>query len=161
TTKNLCLYPNVYLMDQFSTQIRVLRPISVNKTEITIYCWAPKNEPAADRAKRIRQYEDFFNVSGMGTPDDLEEFRGCQEGYEARGLKWNDMSRGAKHWIEGSDEGAKAIGLKPILSGAKPEDEGLYVTHHQHWVEEMTRAIDTERARFISLSTVSSEEASA
>src|SRR5690606_33150184 len=92
TTKNLCLYPNVYLMDQFSTQIRVLRPISVNKTEITIYCWAPKNEPAVDRAKRIRQYEDFFNVSGMGTPDDLEEFRGCQEGYEASGLKWNDMS---------------------------------------------------------------------
>lgn len=55
-------------MDQFSTQIRVLRPISVNKTEITIYCWAPKGEPAEVRAKRIRQYEDFFNVSGMGTP---------------------------------------------------------------------------------------------
>lgn len=151
TTKNLCIYPNLYLMDQFSTQIRVLRPISLNKTEITIYCWAPKNEPAEDRAKRIRQYEDFFNVSGMGTPDDLEEFRACQQGYEAEGLKWNDMSRGAAHWIEGADEGAQRIDLKPTLSGAKPEDEGLYVTHHQHWVEEMLRAVETERARFVAL----------
>ncbi|MAI32547.1 MAG: benzoate 1,2-dioxygenase large subunit, partial [Rhodopirellula sp.] len=123
-------------------------------------CWAPKGEPVADRTKRIRQYEDFFNVSGMGTPDDLEEFRGCQEGYYAKGVKWNDMSRGAQHWIEGADDWAKRINLKPILSGAKPEDEGLYVTHHQHWVEEMTKAVETERARFISLSTVSSEEAS-
>ena len=33
-SRNLCLYPNVYLMDQFSSQIRVVRPISVNKTEV-------------------------------------------------------------------------------------------------------------------------------
>lgn len=158
TTKNLCLYPNVYLMDQFSTQIRVLRPISVNKTEITIYCWAPKNEPAEDRERRIRQYEDFFNVSGMGTPDDLEEFRGCQNGYYAEGLRWNDMSRGAKHWIEGPDHRADRIDLKPLLTGAKPEDEGLYVKHYQHWVDEMLRAVGKERARFIATST---EEATA
>ncbi|ODC04034.1 benzoate 1,2-dioxygenase large subunit [Terasakiispira papahanaumokuakeensis] len=152
TTKNLCLYPNVYLMDQFSTQIRVLRPIDVDKTEITIYCWAPKGESAESRAKRLRQYEDFFNVSGMGTPDDLEEFRGCQEGYQAKGLKWNDMSRGAQHWIEGPDEWAKRIEMKPILSGVRPEDEGLYVTHHQHWVAEMSKAVETERAQLIALS---------
>jgi benzoate/toluate 1,2-dioxygenase subunit alpha len=83
-TRNLCLYPNVYLMDQFSTQIRVTRPISVDKTEVTIYCFGPKGESAEDRAVRIRQYEDFFNVSGMGTADDLEEFRSCQTGYAAR-----------------------------------------------------------------------------
>lgn len=151
TTKNLCLYPNVYLMDQFSTQIRVLRPISVDKTEVTIFCWAPKGESAEQRAKRIRQYEDFFNVSGMGTPDDLEEFRACQQGYYATGLQWNDMSRGATHWIEGADETAVKAGFKPLLSGAKPEDEGLYVTHHQHWVEEMLRAVSKEREQFISL----------
>lgn len=72
-TRNLCLYPNVFLMDQFSTQIRVVRPISVDKTEVSIFCFAPKGESAESRAVRIRQYEDFFNVSGMGTSDDLEE----------------------------------------------------------------------------------------
>jgi phenylpropionate dioxygenase-like ring-hydroxylating dioxygenase large terminal subunit len=50
-SRNLCLYPNVYLMDQFSSQIRIARPISVNKTEITIYCIAPKGESAEARAR--------------------------------------------------------------------------------------------------------------
>jgi benzoate/toluate 1,2-dioxygenase subunit alpha len=31
--RNLCLYPNVYLMDQFSSQIRQYRPIEVDCTE--------------------------------------------------------------------------------------------------------------------------------
>ena len=43
-SRNLCLYPNVYLMDQFGSQIRHYRPISVDKTEVTIYCIAPKGE---------------------------------------------------------------------------------------------------------------------
>ena len=84
-SRNLCLYPNVYLMDQFSSQIRHYRPISVDKTEVTIYCIAPKGESAEARARRIRQYEDFFNASGMATPDDLEEFRACQIGYQGPG----------------------------------------------------------------------------
>jgi benzoate/toluate 1,2-dioxygenase alpha subunit len=78
-TRNLCVYPNVFLMDQFSTQIRVVRPLAVDKTEVSIFCFAPKGE--SDGSARIRQYEDFFNVSGMGTADDLEEFRACQAGY--------------------------------------------------------------------------------
>ena len=40
--RNLCLYPNVYLMDQFGSQIRHFRPIAVDQTEVTIYCIAPK-----------------------------------------------------------------------------------------------------------------------
>ena len=58
-SRNLCLYPNVYLIDQFSSQIRTYRPIAVDKTEVTIYCIAPKNESAEARSHRIRQYEDF------------------------------------------------------------------------------------------------------
>ena len=145
-SRNLCLYPNVYLMDQFGSQIRLLRPISVNKTEVTIYCIAPKGEPDEARARRIRQYEDFFNVSGMATPDDLEEFRACQEGYAGRALEWNDMSRGAKHWIEGADDAARAIGLKPVMSGVKTEDEGLYTVQHRYWLDEMKKALRAEGA---------------
>jgi benzoate/toluate 1,2-dioxygenase alpha subunit len=143
-SRNLCLYPNVYLMDQFGSQIRLLRPISVNKTEVTIYCIAPKGESAESRARRIRQYEDFFNVSGMATPDDLEEFRACQEGYAGRALEWNDMSRGSTHWIDGGDAAADAIGLKPVMSGVKTEDEGLYTVQHRYWMEEMKKALRVE-----------------
>lgn len=139
-SRNLCVYPNLYIMDQFSSQIRITRPLSVNKTEVTIYCIAPKGETAESRRQRIRQYEDFFNVSGMATPDDLEEFRSCQQGASA-GLGWNDMSRGANHWISGPDDAASAIDLNPLLSGVYTEDEGLFVLQHQYWQEALTHRL--------------------
>lgn len=146
-SRNLCLYPNVYLMDQFGSQIRHFRPISVDKTEVTIYCIAPKGESAEARAHRIRQYEDFFNASGMATPDDLEEFRACQKTYQAGAAPWNDLSRGAEHQIEGADEEAAKLGIKPISSGARTEDEGLYHYQHGYWHEVMDRAVQAEDDR--------------
>ena len=143
-SRNLCLYPNVYLMDQFSSQIRTYRPLAVDKTEVSIYCIAPKGESPEARARRIRQYEDFFNASGMATPDDLEEFRSCQIGYMASAAQWNDLSRGAQHWIQGPDEAAKAINLKPLMSGAKTEDEGLFAVQHRYWMETMQRHMAAE-----------------
>jgi benzoate/toluate 1,2-dioxygenase alpha subunit len=131
-------------MDQFSSQIRTFRPIAVDKTEVTIYCIAPKGEAPDARARRIRQYEDFFNASGMATPDDLEEFRACQMSYQARAARWNDMSRGAQHWINGPDDAAASIGLKPLLSGARTEDEGLFVVQHKYWQETMQRGLASE-----------------
>ncbi|KNY15206.1 benzene 1,2-dioxygenase [Shinella sp. SUS2] len=143
-TRNLCLYPNVFLMDQFSTQIRVTRPISVDKTEISIFCFAPKGESAENRALRIRQYEDFFNVSGMGTADDLEEFRACQASYAGITALWNDMSRGAPLWIDGPDDNAKRMGITPLLSGERSEDEGLFVRQHEYWARVMRKALAAE-----------------
>ncbi len=145
-SRNLCLYPNVYLMDQFSSQIRVVRPVSVDKTEVTIYCIAPKGESPESRERRLRQYEDFFNATGMATPDDLEEFRSCQQGYGARAVRWNDMSRGAKHWVHGPDATADLIGLKPELSCVKTEDEGLYIGQHEYWLQTMKQAYAAEQA---------------
>ncbi len=146
-SRNLCLYPNVYLMDQFSSQIRHFRPISVDRTEVTIYCIAPKGEPAEARARRIRQYEDFFNATGMATPDDLEEFRSCQKTYLAESMPWNDLSRGAVHQIGGPDEDAKKIGINPIASGVRTEDEGLYPIQHGYWLHTLRMALESEEAK--------------
>ncbi|WP_404978835.1 Rieske 2Fe-2S domain-containing protein [Caballeronia novacaledonica] len=144
-TRNLCIYPNLYVMDQVSTQIRVVRPISVDKTEVTIYCFGPRDESEQDRNTRIRQYEDFFNVSGMGTPDDLEEFRACQSGFKGVAAQWNDLSRGAPRWVNGADDNAARIGLKPILSGVRIEDEGLFVQQHRYWSETMLRTLPADQ----------------
>ncbi len=145
-TRNLCLYPNVFLMDQFSTQIRVVRPLSADKTEVSIFCFGPKGESASERALRIRQYEDFFNVSGMGTSDDLEEFRACQTGYAGTAALWNDLSRGAPLWIDGPDDNAKRMGIRPLLSGERSEDEGLFVRQHEYWATVMKHALAAESA---------------
>ncbi len=110
-TRNLCL-SSVFLMNQFSTQICVVRPISVDKTEISIFCFALKGRSATDRATRIRQYEDFFNATGMGTSDDLEECRACQQGYAGITAMRNDLSRGAPLWVHGPDENAMRMGIR-------------------------------------------------
>lgn len=146
-SRNLCLYPNVYLMDQFSTQIRHFRPIAPNQTEVTIYCIAPKGESDEARAQRIRQYEDFFNASGMATPDDLEEFRACQLGFLGETAQWNDMTRGMQHWLDGPDALAQALGMEGVISaGQKNEDEGLYPVQHEYWQEVMRSAWEKETA---------------
>src|SRR4029453_15060615 len=123
--RNLCVYPNVYLMDQFSSQIPQYRPIAVDQTEVTIHCIAPKGESPEARAARIRRHDDFFNATGMATPDHREEFRSSHRGFLARNAPWNDRSRGATHWVKGPDEDAKALGINPVLSGVRVEDEGL------------------------------------
>lgn len=133
-TRNLCLYPNLLIMDQLSTQLRIIRPLAVNKTEVTVFCFAPKGEKTAERSLRLRQYENFFNVSGMGTPDDLEQFRSCQLGFNAGNLPWSDMSRGAIRWLENqADDNAMALGIEPEMTGPYPADEALYISQHRHW----------------------------
>ena len=80
----------------------------------------------------------------MGTPDDLEEFRACQSGYRGSAAEWNDLSRGAPHWISGPDDNARRLGLAPLMSGARMEDEGLFVQQHTYWAETMLRGIEAE-----------------
>jgi benzoate/toluate 1,2-dioxygenase alpha subunit len=82
----------------------------------------------------------------MATPDDTEEFRATQRGYAGGAhAKWNDLTRGATQWFKGPDVDAKELGINPLLSGARTEDEGLFVIQHTNWSERMATAIDKER----------------
>lgn len=140
--RNLCLYPNVFLMDQMSTQIRIIQPISVNKTEIQTLCFAPKNESREARALRIRQYEDFFNAAGMATPDDLAAFNYSQEGFMAMRAEWSDISRGAKNLLTVPDERTLQLDLKPQFYGTGLEDEGIYLNQHRRWKDMLLQALN-------------------
>jgi benzoate/toluate 1,2-dioxygenase subunit alpha len=66
--------------------------------------------------------------------------------YLGRAARWNDLSRGAKHVIEGPDAVAEAIGLKPLMSGARVEDEGLLLVQHKYWQDAMRRALAVEKS---------------
>lgn len=99
--RNLNLYPSLFFMDQISSQLRIIRPVAWNKTEVVSQCIGVKGESAEARRNRIRQFEDFFNVSGLGTPDDLVEFREQQRGFQARLERWSDISRGYHKWNYG------------------------------------------------------------
>jgi anthranilate 1,2-dioxygenase (deaminating, decarboxylating) large subunit len=57
--RNLNVYPSLFFMDQISSQLRTVRPIAWNKTEIISQCIGVKGESPKDRANRIRQFEDL------------------------------------------------------------------------------------------------------
>ena len=69
--RNLYLFPNVMLMDNPSTQIRVMKPVSANRVDITVYCVAPKGESDKARAGRLRKFEDFYLTAGMATSKNI------------------------------------------------------------------------------------------
>jgi benzoate/toluate 1,2-dioxygenase alpha subunit len=54
------------------------------------------------------------------------------------------MSRGAQHWIDGPDDDAKELGLDPVSSGVRTEDEGLYLVQHGYWKKELRKAVEAE-----------------
>lgn len=82
--RNLTIFPNLQVIDISSAQLRTWRPLSVDKTEMASYCLAPVGESSKARQLRIRNYEDFFNPSGLATSDDNVMYEFCQSGYAAQ-----------------------------------------------------------------------------
>lgn len=82
--RNLTIFPNLQIIDISSAQLRTWRPLAVDKTEMVSHCLAPVGESAEARRLRIRNYEDFFNPSGLATADDNVMYEFCQSGYEAQ-----------------------------------------------------------------------------
>ena len=140
--RNLNLYPSLFFMDQISSQLRIVRPVAWNKTEVISQCLAVKGESANDRRNRIRQFEDFFNVSGLGTPDDLVEFREQQRGFQARLERWSDISRGHHTWSYSQNHNAKDLDINPVMIGTEFTHEGLYVNQHGHWKQLMLQGLN-------------------
>jgi benzoate/toluate 1,2-dioxygenase alpha subunit len=145
--RNLLIYPNVFLMDQTSTQIRVIHPLAVDKTRVATFCIAPVNEAAETRAHRLRQYEDFFNASGIGTPDDLAAFEACQDGYRGRLVRWQQgYVRGARRAIPGPDAEAKALGIQPLSSSNDFRDEVIFQGQYRQWLKLMNCGLARSRS---------------
>lgn len=136
--RNLFLYPSVFLMDNRGSQIRVIRPIAVDQTEVVTYAIAPVGESPELKRKRLRQYEDFFNPSGMATPDDLAEFEATQEGMGGGAGTYSDLSRGARNQVRGANRHARDLGIEPCSSGEACADEGILIGQYRNWVRLMT-----------------------
>lgn len=133
--RNLVIYPNLQLVENASLQLRVLRPLSVALTEVTSYCLAPRGESDAAREQRIRQYEDFYNPSGMATPDDVAVYEACQLGHQARSLTAQQgYLRGLG--LPGGSAAAAELGLSPAnsMQGAyKLADETCLHAGYREW----------------------------
>jgi hypothetical protein len=78
------LFPNAAFA---ANQIRVIRPISVDKTEILQYHVIPDGFTDAQRIAAIRGHQNFYGPAGYGSPDDIELFARMFEGYRTSALK--------------------------------------------------------------------------
>ncbi|MBK17665.1 MAG: benzoate 1,2-dioxygenase large subunit [Rhodospirillaceae bacterium] len=136
--RNLALFPNVMLMDNPSTQIRYIKPISADRAEATVYCIAPVGEDAEARAARLRKFEDFYLTAGMATSDDMAALEDTMVGSMATQTKWSDFNRGMNKMIIGADEGAKAVGFEPVSSSESWENETLFFGFYRRWRDMMT-----------------------
>ncbi len=131
--RNLYLFPNVMLMDNPSTQIRLMKPIAADRAEVTVYCIAPKGESARARAARLRKFEDFYLTAGMATSDDIAALEASHDGSAARGSRWNDFVRGLPDLIAGPDPGARELGFEPAACCPDWDHEGLFHGFYRAW----------------------------
>ena len=147
--RNLTIFPNFQMAENASSQLRVLRPIAPDRTEMLTYCVAPIGESAAVRRKRIRQYEDFFNPSGLATPDDTTVYEDCQSGAAAPSGWLQGYSRGMTATRPGANELTVPIGMTPkagVLAGPELCDETVFHAYYRAWRALIWKGLEREGA---------------
>ena len=135
--RNITVFPNVQFAENASLQMRVIRPLAPGLTEMTGYCLAARGEDAAARTRRIRQYEEFFNPSGLATPDDTTAYEDCQAGMQAGLVDWHQgYMRGMAVVRQGGDRYAAELGISPETSahgGFEMGDETIFHGPYRYW----------------------------
>jgi phenylpropionate dioxygenase-like ring-hydroxylating dioxygenase large terminal subunit len=133
--RNTTLFPNAQFAENASLQLRIWRPLAVDRTEMRTFCIAPVGEPAAARTQRIRQYEEFFNPTGLATPDDIANYEDCQRGLGARAVRWQQgTARGEAARAAGASHPAAAeLGIRPLATVVGPFDMGDETVMQHTW----------------------------
>jgi benzoate/toluate 1,2-dioxygenase alpha subunit len=137
--RNLLIFPNLLLMDHAATQIRVIKPVSVDFTKVESYALAAREDGPEVRTRRIRQFEDFYNATGLATPDDLATFEACHDGLQGQLVPWQlGYDRGFSQARTGGDEESAAVGMDAEMSGPDFQDEVLLHGQYREWLRLMS-----------------------
>ena len=143
--RNITIFPNLQIAENASSQLRIIRPISAGKTEMRTFCIAPTGESAAARAQRIRNYEDFFNPTGMATPDDAVCYEAAQAGHGAEAQPWlQGYSRGMEAIVPGPDAHAALLPVQParsVPSDSQLCDETLFHSYYRTWLARLGKGL--------------------
>ncbi|NVK20498.1 MAG: aromatic ring-hydroxylating dioxygenase subunit alpha [Methylocystaceae bacterium] len=118
---NLNLFPNVACSMAF---FRVLRPISVEETEIHHVAIGGEGAPASFNQLRMRLHEHFQGPMGFGTPDDAEAWERVQKGsYAGYDDEWILVNRGQSK-LKTSEDGN--------VQGAVCSETGMRAAYQQY-----------------------------
>ena len=97
---NVLVFPNLGLLHG---QIRMIRPVAVDRTEVSIQFYALEGAPDAYNDERLDGYERFFGPAAFGSPDDVEIFAMNQTGLQAREVEWLLLRRGIERETRAAD----------------------------------------------------------
>jgi phenylpropionate dioxygenase-like ring-hydroxylating dioxygenase large terminal subunit len=109
---HVAIFPNLVII---ASQLRVIRPVSVDETEVFIYPTLLRDAPAEVNEERLRRHESFYGPAGGGATDDLEVFDRVMAGLHADVDPWILLSRGREQErIE--DDGTRVAQITSELS---------------------------------------------
>jgi p-cumate 2,3-dioxygenase alpha subunit len=91
--RNIFVYPNLFVMDNNATALRVIEPTAPEYMDVAQHELAPRIEDATVRKVRLESYVTFAGPGGLATPDDVEALESCQQGAHS-GVEWSLLSRG-------------------------------------------------------------------
>jgi benzoate/toluate 1,2-dioxygenase subunit alpha len=134
--RNIQIFPNMQIADAMTLMLRTFRPLAVDRTEMRSYCLAPLGEKPELRAWRLRQFEDFFNPTGLATPDDTVVYEDCQRGMGAEGMNFlQGYARGTTALAPGANEPARRLGIAPEASAVGTFETGPETQFHPAYRE--------------------------
>lgn len=120
-TFRLLVFPNLTISTE---QIRVVRPLAVDHTEVIQYHVRVPGAPGDVNASRVRKHVDFAGPAGNGSPDDFEVFERIQEGLGSiqwpGALPWVWFNRGL------SAEGRRADGARTGATSGEVQQRAIY-----------------------------------
>lgn len=94
--RHIFIFPNLYLMD---VNIRVIQPVSVNKTIVYSYYVDLEGVSEEVNKVRLRDVQGRLGTTGFISPDDMEMFAANQTGIQASSMEWLMLSRGLQREI--------------------------------------------------------------
>jgi benzoate/toluate 1,2-dioxygenase subunit alpha len=90
---NSLIYPNMSIMG-LNIHVRVIKPVAVDRTEVTIYPIRLVGAPDAMNFGNIRLLNVTHSAASFVQTDDLEAFVRTQKGLRSHLTDWVDISRG-------------------------------------------------------------------
>ena len=90
---NSLIYPNMSIMG-LNIHVRVINPVAVDRTEVTVFPIRLVGAPPAMNFGNIRLLNVTHSAASFVQTDDLESFTRVQSGLRSQASEWVDISRG-------------------------------------------------------------------
>jgi hypothetical protein len=109
---NTIFYPSCSAQASFQ-QMRVIRPLDVDRTLVEIWNFRLKGAPEAMYQKTLLYSNVVNSPSSIVMPDDLEAYNRVQVGLGTKGSEWVSLHRDEGRDVRGNDE-LSAIGTSEL-----------------------------------------------